>query len=59
MNRTNMEVMKIFRYLYGLVHSNVLLLGEPWISMSNALPLFTIDCRVNNSILLKQKITKP
>ena len=33
LNRTVMEVMVGFRYLYGLILSNVPLVSKPWISM--------------------------
>ena len=33
LSRTAMEVMVGFRYLYGLIHSNVPLVSEPWMSI--------------------------
>ena len=53
-----MEVMVGFRYLFGLIHSNVPLLTKPWISMEQcrgtkilrAWPFFTIDRGTNRGI---------
>ena len=33
LNRTVIEVMVGFRYVYGLIHSNMPFAGEPWMSM--------------------------